>query len=500
MERFERLRRQVAPWRSTLQRVYHGARPTRSPFVLSLQEVVWLAWPIAAAMLGETAMGLVDTWLVGGLGTRALGGVGTAVVLMYLNYAVVFGLMRGVKVSTAHAVGRGAADRSVRYALAGIGMAVAAGVLVAIGARDSSWLLRLLGVDPVLRAPARDFLAARTLGAPAAFVVSALVQYRQALGDSRTPMVAGLGANGINAVVAWVLINGHLGAPALGVRGAGYATALAESLEAAVLLWQFAGTLRTSTRPEGGWLRDLQRAFGEVAELGVPTGIQFGAEALAFTLFTVVLGTLGATEVAAHQIALATIRTSFLPGIAVAEAASVLVGRALGQRRLAEADRVTRAALLVAMGFMACCGVVFAVGGGAITAVFSSDPAVIRVGTRLLGVAAVFQLLDAANIVLRGALRGAKDVRVVAVIGTVVVWTCVPTAAWILGRHYGLGAVGGWLGFVAETTIGSAACWWRWRRGAWRKNYASAEGTGREPSEGESGAVDARSTGTLAVG
>jgi MATE family multidrug resistance protein len=84
-------------------------------------------------------------------------------------------------------------------------------------------------------------------------------------------------------------------------------------------------------------------------------------------------------------------------------------------------------------------------------------------------VAAVFQVLDAVNIVLRGALRGAKDVRVAAVIGVAVVWTCVPLAAWGLGERLGLGALGGWLGFLGETTLGSAALSWRWRRAPFRR-------------------------------
>jgi MATE family multidrug resistance protein len=83
-------------------------------------------------------------------------------------------------------------------------------------------------------------------------------------------------------------------------------------------------------------------------------------------------------------------------------------------------------------------------------------------------VAAVFQVLDAVNIVFRSALRGAKDVRTPAVIGVVIVWTCVPCAAWLLGERLGYGALGGWLGFVAETTLGAAAMAWRWRRAPFR--------------------------------
>jgi MATE family multidrug resistance protein len=192
---------------------------------------------------------------------------------------------------------------------------------------------------------------------------------------------------------------------------------------------------------------------------------------LAFTAFTAILGSLGSTQIAAHQIALMVIRASFLPGVAVGEAASVLVGQALGRRDLTAADRAARASLGVGVAFMAACGIVFAALGSSIARAFTTDAVVARVATHLLWVAAVFQVLDAVNIVLRGALRGAKDVRAVAALGIAIVWGCVPTSAFLLGRLAGWGAVGGWCGFVAETVFASALFWLRWRRGAWRTEY-----------------------------
>lgn len=442
----------------------------------ALRELVTLAWPIAAAMCGETLLGLVDTKLVGGLGADALGGVGVATTFMFLAYAMVWGIMRGVKVRVSHAIGaaegasegaassEGALANGVRYAQAGVAIGAALGVLVAVAGRDVSPLLRFARIDAALVPHARDFFAAVTLGAPATAVVAALVQHRQALGDARSPMIVGVSGNVFNALFAYGLIYGHFGLPALGVRGGGLATAATEWLEAFALLALLA---RDALAHRGATL-GLRAALGEVLSLGVPTGLHFVGELLAFTLFTVLIGGLGATEIAAHQLALATIRTSFLPGLAISEAACVMVGRAIGAKRLPDADRATHAALKLAAGFMAACGVVFAVLGGAIARAFTDDAAVAATAQRLLWVAAVFQVLDAVNIVLRGALRGAKDVRFAAVLGTGIVWTCVPTAAFVLGKVAGMGALGGWLGFIAETTFGAALFWWRWRRGAWR--------------------------------
>jgi MATE family multidrug resistance protein len=462
----ERLKRRVA---HALRKLTRGATGRRD----TAHELFALAWPIAAAMAGETLMGLVDTKLVGGLGPAALGGVGVAMMVVFLGYMVVFGLMRGVKVCVAHAVGRGEGHVGVRYAQAGILLGLVAGLLFAAGMRDLAPVFRLVGIDAALVPQAQAFLAAFTFGAPGSCVLSAMTQYRQGVGDSRTPMVVGLGGNVVNAVLGWSLIYGHLGLPALGVRGSGYATAMCEWLEALVML----ALLMRDVRRSGQYARarsevPLRRALREVSALGVPTGVQFGSETLAFATFTALLGSMGAEQIAAHQIALAIIRTSFLPGAAVAEAASVLVGNALGRRSLRDADRATRAALGLAVSFMAACGVVFALGGGLIASAFTTDPAVAHVARTLLWIAAGFQVLDAVNLVLRGALRGAKDVRVPMLLGVGIVWTCVPTAALVLGRMAGWGAIGGWCGFLVETTLGATLFALRWRRGAWRDTYA----------------------------
>ncbi len=120
---------------------------------------------------------------------------------------------------------------------------------------------------------------------------------------------------------------------------------------------------------------------------------------------------------------------------------------------------------------MASCGVIFVLVGGAIARGFTSDGEVGAIARNLLLVAALFQVLDAFNVVLRGSLRGAEDVRVPAFLGIAIVWTCVPTAAFFLGKIAGWGALGGWCGFVGETVLATVLFGRRWSRGAWRDKY-----------------------------
>lgn len=452
---------------SNLVSIFRRLSPARPEDRGTMRELAVLAWPITVAMLGETALGLSDTWLVGALGPAALGGVGVATILLFLGYALIFGMMRGVKVRAAYAVGQGRPHDAVRYAEAGTVIGAVAGLALFAVSRDVSGVLHALGVDPSMIPYARDFVAARTYGAIGTCATAALINYLQGMGDSRTPMLVGVGGNVINVALAYSLIHGKLGLPALGVRGAGYATATTEILELAALAWLVWRRAARAPKPAIG----RRAALGEVITLGLPTGVHFVLEGAAFTAFTTILGGMRPEEMAAHQIALNVIRASFLPGVAVSEAATVLVARSLGEGKLAGADRVTRSALILGVGFMSACGVVFALAGRSIAAVFTGDATVIGIAGRLLLVAAVFQALDAVNVVLRGALRGAKDVRWVMIAGTTIAWIAIPGSAYLLGRVMGLGALGGWLGFIVETTVASLLFWRRWSRGAWRAAY-----------------------------
>jgi multidrug resistance protein, MATE family len=423
-----------------------------------MRKLLRLAWPIAVAWLGETAMGLVDTKLVSSLGDAALGGVGLASMLMYLAYSFASGTLRGVKVLTAHAVGAGRTDAVQRYLWSGLLLATAYGFIVMLLGRDIRPLLHVCDVRASLIEPASTFFAAVTLGAPAACAQHALIQARQGMGDSKTPARVQLAGNVLNAFLAWTLIGGHFGAPRLGVAGAGYATAATLYVNALVLSLLF---VRPLPREQA---RELRAAAGEVLRLGVPTGAQFSLELLAIVTTTVILGGIDPAQLAAHQIALMLMRTSFLPGAAMGEAASVLVGQALGAKVRARVAPIARAATTLAVAFMAACGLVFVVFGGPIARLFAASEAVAHTARTLLMISALFQIPDAFNIVLRGVLRGAKDAVVPARISIACAWLFIPTLTWLIGKQLQFGAIGAWCGFIGETVFASVLLSLRLRR------------------------------------
>ena len=215
--------------------------------MVTFRELFALAWPIAAAMLGEVAMGLVDTKLVGALGAAALGGVGMATVLMYLSYSIVFGLMRGVKVRTAYAVGQEKPADALRYAEGGLLLGASVGALVFLLCRDVTPALALMRVDR-RRSRTRATSSRRGRGARSpTCALAALIQWRQGVGDSRSPMLVGIAGNVVNAVLAWSLIHGASACPRSASAAPGTRPPC-ETLELSVLLVVSSGATRARRR------------------------------------------------------------------------------------------------------------------------------------------------------------------------------------------------------------------------------------------------------------
>jgi MATE family multidrug resistance protein len=171
---------------------------------------------------------------------------------------------------------------------------------------------------------------------------------------------------------------------------------------------------------------------------------------------------------AAHQIALQVCQFSFLPAFAVAEAAAVLAGQAVGAGRDELVLRVARLGLAAAGGYALLCSAIFALADVRIVAGVTDQAALAAVAIRLLHVAAVFQAFDAANVVARSVLRGIGDVRFAAVVGVMTAWLMTPPLTWLLGWRGGLGAFGGWLGLCGEIVLGALVLWRRLHRGGWR--------------------------------
>ncbi len=422
-----------------------------------------LAWPITVSTLSYSTMTIASTAFVASVGADELAGVGLGAIVGFALLCFAIGLLRGAKTLVSQAVGAGRHDRLPELLAASLGIAVSLGVVALVAGQLIAPLLVHVSASPRAGAFAGQYLAIRALGAPIVLVYAALRENRYGTGDSRAPMRAALAGNAVNIALDVVLILGL----DMSVEGAAIATISGNLTEVGVLAWPM--------RPQLSRLRWRPSSVREVWRQGVPNGLQFIMEVGAFLILTLLVANMSAIDGAAHQMVLHLVNVSFLPAHALAEAAAVLVGQAVGAGRDGLVPVVARRALALGVAYSALCCVVFVLFGGAVAhAMASGDQALGDRATTLVHVGLVFLIADAANVIARGVLRGTSDVRYAAVIGIITSWVTTPPLAWLFGIELGWGAVGGWIGLAIEIIVGALLFWWRVHRGGWRPAAAAA--------------------------
>ena len=452
-----------------------------------VRDVASAAWPVVFSMLSFTAMGVVDTLFVAQLGRDPLAGAALGHLATMLTGALLLGGLRGVNIVVAQAVGAGELAMATRAGWAGAIVALVAGLGILALAPFASLVAALFGGNVAVQEHAATTFAIRAWGAPAWLMLTAIGQAMQGRGDTRTPMVANVGANLLNVALDALLVFGWQGVviggvtvgavPAMGVAGAAWATSISLGLGGLGLLLEF--------WRRRGWARPGVAEFRALLVVGLPIGVRFLLDFGGWATLTALLARVGAAEVAATQVAIRVISVSFLPGFGISEAASMLVGQAVGAGDDERARRVFRSAAGLAVSIMAAFAVVFALWPVPILAAFAADDEVLAIGRNLLLWAAAFQVFDALCVVAMGALGGAGDTRFVmwaVIVGT---WLVQVPLGWWLGVKLGYGAAGVWAAVAVECAVKAAIFGERWRRGGWRGRAVvqrAGEGAAQAPA------------------
>ncbi len=298
------------------------------PDTIGVRQVMSIAWPIMASMLSFTAMNFVNALWVGPLGKAYLAAAGLGSVLLYAIHGFGYGVLVGLKISAAQAHGEGDDLRARRLLWHGLRLALWMGLLELLFIPFGEPLLRLLGASDTVSPLAADYFAMRVLGGVPAFIMTACTQYLQGRGRTVAPMYAMIIANVFNVGLDPLFIYGWGPVPAMGIEGAGLAASISFGFGALALLWVVWPELKATPRT-------FERALvGRIWQLGFPLGGRATLEIASYLLFQGILAAIGDAHLAAHVIVVRTISVSFLPGYAVSEAVSVLVGQAVGARRM----------------------------------------------------------------------------------------------------------------------------------------------------------------------
>jgi len=443
---------------------------SKSRVIAEIKECLLLAVPLAGAQLSQAATTFVDTVMMGTLGSQiiAAGALGAATFFLLLNIGSA--IVSAVSPLAAEAYGGGRVEQVGRVVRQGLWLSVILAVPVTLLIWHSGTLLGLMGQEPENIALAEGYLRAIAWGYFPGLGFAVLRSFVSALSRTRPVIVTMICGTLFNVAVNYVLAFGKFGLPALGLAGLGWASMLS--------LWGMFVALaiyilsQPQLRVYGAFANLHQfdgKIFWELVRVGVPIGVLAGVEGGFFAFATLLMGQLGTLTLAAHQIALQSAVVTFTISLGISMAATVRVGQLIGQENPKGARLAGFVSIGMAAVFMGIMGIVFWIVPGTIVSLYidTADPAnaaVVSLAKTLLGVAAMFQLVDGVQVTAVGALRGLKDTKIPLLIGILAYWAVGLTCGYTLGFVLGLGSVGLWWGFALGLAVAAGVLTWRFSK------------------------------------
>jgi MATE family multidrug resistance protein len=424
-----------------------------------------LALPVAIAELGWMAMTTVDTIMVGPLGPAAIGALGVSNSAFYSIAIFGMGLLLGLDtlVSQSH----GAGDKAdTHHSLSqGVYSAIFISIPLTIIFLYLPAIFRAVGINPEVSVLAELFVRTLNWSTLPLLLYGAFRRYLQGIGHVRPVMFVLVSANLVNWLFNWLLIQGRWGFPALGVTGSALSTCLARAYMAGSLLffiWYFErGSepgLRSLIRPP-----DPARLL-KLMRLGLPAATQILLEIGAFGAAAMLAGRLTAAALAAHQIALNCAAISFMVPLGISSASAVSVGQAIGRNEPELARKNGYIGIGLACLFMSCSAVAFLAAPLPILSFYTNDAEVLRLGVKLLSIAAIFQLFDGIQTVSTGALRGLGNTQLPMLVNFCGYWLFGLPIGYVLCFHRGFGVAGLWWGLTIALIAISIVLLIAWQR------------------------------------
>lgn len=410
-----------------------------------------LAWPITLAQLGMMSLHLVDTAIVGRSSVDDLAGVALGRSIAFLTVSAGMGIPFALETLATQAVGASEPDAAWSALRGAIRASLVAIVPITFVALAITFALPRFGVEAAIADRARAFVIGNAPGSYGFLLFLATKTYLQAHGRTTPALIAAAIANVVNVVVCSLLVRGDdalvsvglagVGLPRWGAFGAGLSASLASLLLGALTLYA-----AHALRPREA-ARVPPMPMTRVARIGLPIGLQLLAEVGVFSVVALVAGRLGARVVSAHQVAIGLASTTFMVALGVSGATAVRVGIAVGAGR--SPRRVGVLGTLLGVGTMSLGAAMFLTFPEPLARLFTTDPDVVATSVLLLRIAALFQLFDATQGVVAGALRGAGDVRFPFLVMLVGYWGLGFPVALFLAFRVGWGASGLWWGLAA---------------------------------------------------
>ncbi len=428
-----------------------------------------LAWPVIISRSTQVVVGLADTLMVTHLGTAAMAATTTGAMNTFALVIFPFGIVFIVSSFSSQLTGAGDAAGARRFGWYGLMLAALAQLIVFAALPFLPQMLGLFHYEPDVLQAMTTYMSIRLLSTGVAVGIEALGNYYAGTGNTRLQMLFNFLAMVLNVELNWLLIDGNLGFPAMGVAGAAWASAISTAVAFAGFLAVFLVHGRGLGRPV------LRRAeFLRVLRFGLPSGFNWSFEFFAFLAFVnIVVAGLGTAALAAFMAVIQINSFSFMPAFGLGSAGAVLVGQAIGRGAKDSVPGILKMTFLVTSAWMGVVGLVYLCWPEALIAHFKPSGDLsgefLEAGAKILLLSAFWQLFDAAGITTGEALRAAGDTAFAMWARAVLAWGVFVPGSWLAVHRFGGNESTATMWMILYLGLLAVVLWLRFRSGAWRR-------------------------------
>ncbi|MGI9324282.1 MAG: MATE family efflux transporter [Pseudomonadales bacterium] len=398
-----------------------------------------LGWPMMATQFFIMATGFLDTVMAGRYGAADLAGVHIAGNVMWPLFLLLTGVTMALTPIVSQLRGADQLHHAATRVRQGLWLSAGTSLLLVLAIRNTDAFYEFVGLDAEVIRVATGYLQAVSWGIPAVVIYVTLRQVCEGLGNTVPPMIIAGSVLPVNAVLNYGLIYGRWGLPELGGVGCGYATAVVFWLELLMMLYfvrrPFFKRLGVFDRFE----RPRMQSITSIVRLGAPIGFSIFLEMAVFSVISLLIGRIGVVELAAHSVVGNINWLTYVLPMGLGAAAGIRVGYFVGRDDLGAARHAAAIAMRLAFIYGVLVSVLLVLFRAELVSLYTKDAAVIPTALALIVFVAIYQIVDDANAVAIGALRGYKDTQAPMYYGLI--------GFWIIALPLGVALAYGWLGW-----------------------------------------------------
>ena len=416
-----------------------------------------LSGPIIFGELTQMALGIIDSIMVGKISYQQLAASALVNSVLNIPFVLGFGMTMAISQTVSMANGRRDSLKVSHYLYNGFWLCSIAAVIISLGLNFSKNVLYHLGQDAEVARLGAPYLQIMGWSIIPMMMFIVIKQFTDGLERTRTAMLLSLAALPVNVFINWLLVYGNWGFPRLELTGAGYGTLITRILILiifVVVLFIHPFFRRYIAVRKNQWKLNWH-TIKELLHIGVPASAQVAMESGAFAVSSIIIGTLGAVQLAAHQIALNCASFAFMVSWGLAQGGSIRTSNAWGRNNWNDISIIGKSTLLSGVGYGIVGLLFFVLFRNYLPLVFNNDPDVMALAAVLMLYAAIFQISDATQAIAVGLLRGIKDVKVPTMYIALAYWAIGIPVGCLMAFTFKMGAAGMWIGFVSGLTFSS---------------------------------------------